>query len=372
MLMNNFFSCLIKNNELYFCISGNLMKVNLSDLHMKFLINLEQDISFTDEMIVVNEMLYMLDFSGKYLVVFNFETNDYVKFSIGCNGDVGINYICFFKYDNKLIIVPRYKQCVIEFDLISNSIYENYTIHNQLKKNNIKCLLWSAGTYYANFLWLTSHTENLLIRYDLETNNITIYKLSEEINRILDVFVFDNKVYLLDIFGNVFCWISEKEMLVKIFSVESFENEYGKIIVNESNIFLFPKYGDSILFFDRKSNKKEIYSEYPYDFSYKEFPGLWKYYSYCEDEEFYYFAMLAGNYMLCVSKKKKVFHWLKFYLPTEEERIKFYSLQQKTKFLENEIALKSFCELITSEDFKSNQIVNTNMIGVSIWNKILR
>ena len=72
-------------------------------------------------------------------------------------------------------------------------------------------------------------------------------------------------------------------------------------------------------------NHTFTYDDYPDDLVYAvRYPGMAKFFGRCEDDEWYYMAMCAQNYMLKVSKTTGKFFWIKPKGISYEEKTRFY------------------------------------------------
>lgn len=203
--------------------------------------------------------------------------------------------------------------------------------------------------------------------------------MKERIENLVDAIYIDENIYFLNWFGSIYKWdLKQKQIeIIETLKTEPDETKsVSKIIYAGNKLIVFPSLGEDINILDVSTYERKIYQGYPSDFMYQE--KKWsKFYGYCEDDQYFYFAMRSANYVLKVDKQSGEFIWLKPNIPTSETIQKVQSLflketarikliMGKTHFSEKTLKITELIKM----DLKSNGNNRSTLVGSKIYKEI--
>ena len=323
-----------------------------------------KDISNFDWMYYDSGRLFMTDMQGKYVLEFNIYTNMYKIFQIDCNIEIYENIAMISYFNNKLFVIPRLVNHVIEIDLDDDSIIKNNNIYQEIERHKFNSPFFSWGISKKNDLWLIGESGNYICKYNMESHFIKTIFLKNLSQKCKHAIVYDKNIYLLGDYGKIFKWTIGNDMVVtEMFDLKSKKNEYGRIITNERKMIILPFYGTKILVFDMINKTLEIYKDYPKTFFYANDESP-KYTNYAETENVYFFAMQSANYLLIVEKKSLKLSWMDIAMPSLNDTIRFLKknnrvIQDRSMELEDVISY-----VMTVHKSKKDIVTET---GNKIW-----
>lgn len=365
-----FSDCSIVENNLYFysISTKEIMKYDLFTGKTLF-VSENNEISNVDTMISDNENLYMLEISGRYLVKYSLKTDQYERIDIFCDMEKYWNFAGMAIYKNKVFVFPRFAEAIIELDVNNQHVYKETALYKDLASMNYEeGPFFSWGIQNKNEMLLIGEKGKLVVKYRLDTAEYRIYLLPNLKEKCLSATLSGDTMYLLGRLGKIYSWRIEAPDVEEIVDLKSDDEEYARIIVVNETAFILPQLGEKILLLSLRTKDIRIFDEYPEDFVYQT-PKNWsKYCNYCEDDQYYYFAMQSANYMLCIDKANECIKWLKITIPFSEEQTVFYMSNNKI-LDEKRASLSGYLSLLEQKHYSRNVVVRSD-VGESIWKKI--
>ncbi len=232
---------------------------------------------------------------------------------------------------------------------------------------------FECGYQFENEVWLYHRSKNIIVRYNLVLDSWCEYNLCINIKNCVDMIMYNNKLYLLSSEGSVFCWDPKLEFLEKIADYHNEDSSiyvFEKIIVIANKIFLFPSLGEDIVILYLDTKYMEIYKEYPKKFRYFNL-GRSKYYGYCSDNEFCYFAMRSANFMMKIRKSDGKIYWIKPSPLNPLELLKTHKKYYGLLFDEPFFSIQTLLRYLNSNCLE--QSIRTKLLsGDKIWEQIKR
>ena len=144
-----------------------------------------------------------------------------------------------------------------------------------------------------------------------------------------------------------------------------------------NSLIVFPAMDEDINIVDLASKEIKVYQGYPSDFEYQAAGWGWtygwsQYFGYCEDEDYYYFAMRSANYVLKVNKENGEFIWIKPNIPSREEmqrlKVKTKYAMGNTLFYEDEMTIIDLAKM----DLKNGKNQKSKSVGSKIYKEIAK
>lgn len=236
------------------------------------------------------------------------------------------NYAFSGIYKDKLYIVPRKYNAtlnrVICVDFIKGDVQEEIVnVDNQLN--------FTYGFMKDNEILLTTDDGTYICRYDLEKKYSRLDGLFDKGSRIMDIHVDGDRIYFLRLSGEVMLVNMSTDNISMIAKGNGFEK--SKLIVGTNKLVLLPYISGDIELVDITDNSREIYKEYPSDFSYL-YDGV-KFHNKIVKENKTYFTMTSTNYILIVDSEKDSISWSKPIMPPREDMMS-YIFKNKSVFLQ--------------------------------------
>lgn len=336
--------------------------------------------SGTDMILPTKEIIYMLEQNGEKVLKYSPLNNECHFFDIKCNDHFCSNFVGAVIYGDQMYIFPRYRDGVLKLNLNSGSI-KNIERFERLcpdvdykfcQEEKIPHSLFACSCQVETHMWVFTETDKVVIDYDITKEQFTRYMLPERIKSCVRAEYSDDLFYILTIEGEIYSWSPESGAEKKIydFGQEKRYPYFGTIIITGKRLWTLPLFGNDIYVIDLEKNNCEVYSDYPTDFGYFAFDDWGKYFSYCSDEEYYYFAMHSANYILSINKRNGQERWIK---PKEadEHREYFFDLRIK-QFIYGEDIIYDVYDLIEilKKDFRVRRDVDENGLGGMIWDSV--
>ncbi len=301
-----------------------------------------------DNMLSIGNDIFILELNGKRLMKFNVKEGICSYFNIGCDSKNWDNYAAFAYYKKNIYVFPIYENALVKIDLESGRVQKKknlYTDINKYKKENRKeneptfCV---CGCQLENKVWLFQRCGNLAVAYDMESDTWRRYELSIKIEECVHVATYAGKLYILSAEGEIYRWNMTNDAVEKVVdcrNISKSDSFFSRIAVTDKRIFLLPSISEDIFYIDFDSKDITKYDSYPEDFRYCG-PEIWsKYYGYCEDDSWYYFAMRSANYIFTVNKKDGVGEWIKTRIPSYEEYRDVYINYNRKLLYESEYTI---------------------------------
>lgn len=261
-------------------------------------------------MIADNDDIYLFETEGYHMVKYNIFNNQYHKFKIDCHTYDWGNYVACVKYKKNIYIFPKYMSKIVKVDIEKNIVISDLIYYLDSKKEEIN---FECGIQDNNLLWLFQKEGNIVMAYDMETNTWKNYALPQKVKFCAHVVLRKGIFYILSMEGRVYSWDIQANSMRMIGDCShkiKGTNSFGRIVVTDGIIYLLPAFSELIYKIDVETGEAEVFNDYPKDFQYIEPEGWGRYSGYCEDEEFYYFAMCSSAYILCINKKSGLIKWI--------------------------------------------------------------
>jgi SAM-dependent methyltransferase len=318
-----FSSCVLINNIMYTVtnLGGIPLKIDLQNQVMSCIDKWDKNyVVNCENMIVDGDNIYLLGIDGYYILKYNINSNQCHKIRIDCHTNDWGNYVACAKYKRNIYIFPRYMSKIVKVDIDKDIVVSNikYCLYNEDGKEEVN---FECGIQEENLLWLFQKEERLVMAYDMETDYWKSYTLPQNIKCCVYVVLKNGIFYILSLEGKVYSWdVQDNSMRMIANCCDRLKsiNSFARIVVTDKIIYLLPALSESIHKIDIETGKTEIYDEYPSDFQYIEPEGWCKYFDYCEDKDYYYFAMRSSVYIFCVNKKNGAIRWIHPRISVEE------------------------------------------------------
>lgn len=318
----NFFNCILIDKKLWFVsVDGYFMNIDIDTWKAKYVELGEMEDwkkhSVIDPMFEYNKSIYWVDQHGKDLHEFNLKFNRYCCYEFP-NVDM-IDWECFagiYLNQGKLLFFPRNASYLVEFNISEKKYVFYHELSEKLQgvfDDKADTILW-CSVRYDDWIYLFEKEGTKVIRFDLNRYQYDIIELSDKVFDVCHVVLHDNIFYILSSNGSVYMWDKEEEKCEQIFVCYNDELSFSRIYVTEHKLFLLPALSSKILIVDLETyNVKEL-TDYPIDLQYRDIE--WgKYYGFCEDREFVWFANVKANYMIRINKKGEDIEWIKIVSP---------------------------------------------------------
>lgn len=330
-----FSNCTKVNNKLFFIEiqsglpammdpdSGNVVYCDVMD---GFMIETGDVVDFID---CYKNKIYILETSGVNLIIMDYEEKQCQYLELNCAQHGWGNFAAFERYESFYYIFPKYGNKIFALNTNSNEITELSNCLDSLDEIQCTCRV-------KNQVWILPKSANRMYVFDLMTQNTKCFQLKGTLENCVDAICVGTDIYILSQFGLIYKWDINNENWNKITALETEHDEnesMHRIVYAANQLILFPALGKDIKILDLSTNETKVYHDYPPDHLYQEM-GWSKYHRICEDNEYYYFAMRQGNYLLKICKNNGSLLWIKPQLPTNEEKINIQKLmiEQKVKF----------------------------------------
>ncbi len=259
--------------------------------------------------------IYALDSSGDYLVIFDLSKCKCQYIWLGCAKDAKVNFSAFERCESYYYIFPKYGNKIMFFDIEKSKVTTgNY--FNGIQEVQCACRI-------DNNVWILPKDAEKMYCYHLPDMEVDTYELGVVLKNCVHAVYCNGYIYILEKFGAIHKWNIEKALLQTITILEAKHDEQesmSRIVYARNKLIVLPGYAGDIKILNLLTKEAEIYNDYPEDFFYYGTNWL-KYYGYCEDEEFFYFAMCAGNYMLMIKRETGELIWRKPVLDKLGEKV---------------------------------------------------
>lgn len=362
-----FSNCAIIQNGLFLVgmFAGLPANMNLSDGQIKYYDGIEGFISREKNTVVdffdsFQNKVYALDSGEDQLVIWDLINLKCKYIPLGCCKRTWINFVAFERYQSDYYIFPKYNNKIIVFHTDRNETTEIVGYLDGAEEAQCACRVEDS-------IWVLPIDGNSICCYELSSGKKRIFGLDRIIQDCVHAIFYKGCIYILNMYGTVYQLDLEKVKLEEIVSskvAHDGKESMGRIVCAGNKLILLPAYGKDIEIIDFVTKKREIYHDYPDD--YDTLSTWWKYYGYCEDKFYYYFAISARNYLLKIEKQSGSLIWIK---------PKIDSLGGKTiNFLKKrELQESDYWELIDLMRVESTDICRSNVsyIGNKIYRTIL-
>ena len=296
-------SCIIVNGYMYFYAVNIKAFViwKIDSEHCEYLCELKvgnKPISNIDIMLKFKNNIYMLDVSGNYLFCFSTEELSINMLKLPCHKEDYGNYAGAFIIDNQMILVTKELGKMVIINLIDFTIKESINI-------GYGCIC-DCGKY-ENSVFVINDIGELKL-FDLIKKTFQVVPIQR-----LQI---DGRGQVFD--STKYCFI-DKESKLRVIDIKTgvdlssednsiINKDIAYILWANGKYIVLPSTSEDILVID--DYKKIIFNEYPKDFGYVG-KDAFKYWNYAEDDERYYLAQQAANYLVMIEKNTGEFSFRK-------------------------------------------------------------
>ncbi len=348
-------------------------------------INLLEDLKNYDQsfvaytMVSIKDDIFALELNGKRIMKYNINEKRCQYFDINCNKKSWENYAGYATYEKYLYIFPRYQNKIIKINLESGKIqivpkiYSDINFYKEYKhpKAEKELEYFSCGCQCQNIMWLFQRQGNIVGAYDLKYNIYQEYRIPITFNDCVHAMCYKDMLYILSSEGRIYCWNHMIRTIEEIVdcscsNIVNQSNIFSRIAITDESIFLLPSLENDIFYMDLKTKKLKKYVSYPVDFRYYEVEGWSKYYGFCEDNKYYYFAMRSTNYLLVINKNTGRVKWIKPIFSSHKKYKKLYIKYNKNLLSELDCSIKDILFFLDDNSMKNKKESNIN-IGYQIW-----
>lgn len=332
-----FTNCTLFHNELFVLgvLGGLPAKINLYSGKIEYYDDIKGLIAEKKSVIIdfmenFQDKIYALSSDGFNLMILDMKEYQCHYIPLNCNYQTEMNFVAFERYQSDYYIFSKYGNRIFVFNIEKNTVTEIPGCLDDTDEIQCTCRV-------ENSVWILPKESNIIYCYDLSKRIKERCELKGIIRNCIHAVFKNGCIYILNRFGIIYIWNIKKRELTEITVLEKKNNErlsMSKIIYAGNKLILLPAYDKDIKILDLSTRRIELYHNYPNDFY--DWTVWLKFYGYCEDEEYYYFAMCAGNYLLRIEKKSGKLIWTRVD-PLGEAAMQFYSAKCSIVFSESQI-----------------------------------
>lgn len=308
-----FSNCTIVQNELFMVgvLGGLPAKMSLDNSRIDYCDFLDGFI-FRKKNVIVDYIdyfqnkVYMLDSGESTIIIWDLGRLicQYVALG-GCHRH-WTNFAAFERYQTDYYIFPKYENRILVFHTDRNEITEIIGYLDDFDEVQCICRV-------KDCVWVLPKDADVIYCNDLASGKREKYELKKKIEKCVHAVYGNDSIYILNMFGTIYRWDIEKAELQEITLLRTEAEEklsMNRIICAGNKLILLPALGNEIRILDIETERAIVFHNYPDGFFYSQ-TDWFKYYGYCEDKNYYYFAACAGNYLLKIRKKTGELIWTK-------------------------------------------------------------
>lgn len=363
-----FNNCVLHDNKIwYVSINGYLMNLDLESRQVSYVEpeRLEDwgKHPVTDDMFVLDNSVYWVDQYGKGLHEYNIKLQKYYQYKLP-KMDM-VEWGCFagiYRYERKLFLFPKSTSYHLEFDLLERQLIRcpQACQNTEVKISSVK---------KDNWIYLFERKKNKAVKFNLESREYAYVDVPGEIAEAIHIVECQNRFYILSQNGTVYLWNEEEGDIKEIYTGRHDEQEFGRIVVTKSKLFLLPGLGKRILIVNLQNHVISEQEQYPHDFDMEYCDLNWgKYFGIFKDTDYIWFANRKTNYMLRINRITENIEWIKIIPPSIEpvwwdlcEKMRKIDLDEKTYGLELLFEIKQKQKAWNREGSR---------VGRSIWEAV--
>jgi len=350
--MNTFSSrdCIEYNGKLYFMTEpeAHFIELDYMDNRMRYVHtynNISMNSVNIDLAVRIGNYGYFLEREGNYFIEYDFLSSKKKMYKINCHREVDGNYAFVTSYKNQLIICTRELGKLIVFD--SNKKISQIIKYPDCEKD----VCFVCGCKYENIIYLLAESGEKILTYDCEKGQFESFKLKGlQSGKVIDCACNANQIFVLTRYNEMYeidirTWIKKHIC----FSLKTNEFEVRRILMLKDNVLIMPGQGKNFYLYNLKEKDVKKINNWPKDIIFNNNRQKWsKFYGYCEDKKYYYFANRVINYYLRIDKQLGQFIWTKPQMPSLQEQI-IYRVQDARDVLEEkDKSLKQYIEYIVA------------------------
>lgn len=374
-----FTSCVLVEDAIFaFTQCGNLpVKIDLNSKEMRYVDELVGYKPFISEDILSGgKFIYALSQDGQKLLRWDLSNQCCSYFEINCGKKEWGNYAAIAGYEGHIYIFPKYTDELVRVNIETGGLERDKHLYKEITpflKKEGEFDYFTCGCQQENLVWLFQRQKNTMFRYDMADDTWEEHKLSLKVENCVQIVLYSRNVYMLDSGGRIYFWNTETyfmELLADCHEREAGDAEFGRMAVTDKKIYMLPALGKDIICISPVTKETKAYQSYPEHFQYLA-PAVWnKYQGYCEDNDFYYFAMRSANYILVIEKSSGQEDWIRINPPAQPDWFNAYRKYHENPFYKEidsvEELLKHVC------DSGVNTAFGRDSAGERIWKELLK
>lgn len=311
-------------------------------------------------MLTVDRSIYALTWCGRYLVDYCVDTKQVKEIETGYYYRKG-GIAGWFEKGGKIYIYPM--------GLREEAIYDRMS-------HTISRRALSGRTSFSIFricpaddcVYLFEESGDHVIRRNIDTGAEDVLTLNGRLEKVRHVVRKDDRFYILTAKREIYVWDGCSSDLKLLCRSETDDTAWSMAVL-EDKIVIPPAYHEEIQVVNTETGAVSFLKEQPADFTYHPVYNMGRYNGGCEDQNNYYFAAYATNYVLIISKKNGEISWIRPLISAEE--IMRYMFK-RNKYLTQE-ACFDFSSFLTTaaEDRTSQKHTQGICFGDQIWKEIM-
>lgn len=328
----------------------------------------EKEIQQIDLAVRIGKNGYFLDMSGKYIYEYHLETFALQKYAIHCSHDADGNYAFVIPVENQIYIFTRAMEKLVIFNTVTKKVDE------KLYPAYMENLRLVCGCCDSERIWLFPQKGEMLFSYSIASGEWCEFDLNADCGEVLSVACGNKCLYLLTKTGKVFEYHVDSAQIRMLFSlgIESSQQMPSRILCLKNKLLILPGTNDDFFSFDLKQSDLLTLDAWPKEAIFDRAREKWfKFYGYCEDETYYYFANRVSDYYLKIDKCSAELIWIKVSVPSGMELMKCLLPHASGTLQEKECSLPDYISSIANDVVDCNRNGGEAIIGKKIWRSLM-
>lgn len=268
------------------------------------------------KMLCYKNNIYGFEYNGQRIMKYDRTKNfcEYIQLEYNEYPETG-RYAGVYVHDDYIYIIPSLRKEIIIFDtrekkkrnisIFSNNISTKFNVENNEK-------IFFKTCEDSDSIWIFTQRENIAICLNKQTAEYIEFILPNVIKGCKQLWNEGNLFYIWDTSGSIYEWDCKANKAQLIWHDELGENaDFGIITVVDDRLWILPMWSEKIRFIELETLKMNEWEDYPCNLNYCSDYPLGKYLEWYDTEGERYASMHAGNYILCIEKKKNVIRWIR-------------------------------------------------------------
>lgn len=237
--------------------------------------------------IFYKEKLYLIPWKAKYIAVYHIKTGE-MKYLIpdGKTLDGMYKFGEAIQYKQYLFLFPAYASEIVRIDMESDKMdYFTPELLKKLEKVTDVYATFLSGVGHENLAWIASRRDNCLLEFDMDQCNCDVFYMQKSKAELVDIASDGNKVYVLNIFGEVLLWdrARNEEQLIWKYEGDIVGAPFYRIVLVENSLWLLPGRECKVIKLDISKDYKEKEILFPEGYC-AENIGMTKFYDYTQQD----------------------------------------------------------------------------------------
>lgn len=335
----NIQSCAILEKKAWFVTVDNhfmWMDLNTGETHYVMPKGNTTFSNVIDPMIVIGREIYWADQNGKRFLSYNVDSEICKAYEL--NNIKVHNYVAYSlitKWEDKIILVPKYSDKIISFDTgkecftEKSGIYKEYIVGGEEYVNHAFVL----DEYIYVFL-----ADNLTaLQYSMSTGEICTVDRKSLKRGIISSYWCGNELYVLDSDGNVLAFNRNFELIRSYTDNDNQLEGYCCLFAMGNNLIILPSMAREIIVINAESASRKLIKT-PNDMVYED--NNWgKYIGYTEEDDFILIPNRISNYVLVLNKNSFDSRWIMPAVPDNGEEARYMMYAGIDSFKEDNLGL---------------------------------